>query len=85
MRIRTTIKLEKTFFSEALAVQQWATIDDHYQYRVNEVEHMDIKQRCIVVNSKAESHRRVVNDYDLIFIGLLNRATTYASEYGKSQ
>jgi transposase len=55
--IPSTIKLEKTLISEALAVQQWTTIDDHYQNRVNEVEHMDIKQRWIVVNSKAAGER----------------------------
>ena len=55
--IPSTIKLEKTLISEALAVQQWTTIDDNYQYRVNEVEHMDIKQRWIVVNSKAAGER----------------------------
>ena len=55
--IPSTIKLEKTLISEALAAQQWTTIDDNYQYRVNEVEHMDIKQRWIVVNSKAAGER----------------------------
>jgi transposase len=55
--IPSTIKLEKTLISEALAVQQWTTIDDNYQYTVNEVEHMDIKQRWIVVNSKAAGER----------------------------
>jgi transposase len=53
--IPSTIKLEKILISEALAVQQWTTIDNNYQYRVNEVEHLDIKQRWIVVNSKAAS------------------------------
>ncbi len=55
--IPSTIKLEKALISEALAAQQWTTIDDNYQYRVNEVEHMDIKQRWIVVNSKAAGER----------------------------
>jgi transposase len=55
--IPSTIKLEKTLISEALAAQTWTTIDDNYQYRVNEVEHMDIKQRWIVVNSKAAGER----------------------------
>ncbi len=55
--IPSTIKLEKTLISEALAAQQWTNIDDNYQYRVNEVEHMDIKQRWIVVNSKAAGER----------------------------
>jgi hypothetical protein len=33
------------------------TIDDNYHYRVDEVEHMDMKQRCIVVNAKAADER----------------------------
>ena len=55
--IPSTIKLEKMLISDALAVQKWTTIDDNYQYTVNEVEHMDIKQRWIVVNSKAAGER----------------------------
>lgn len=55
--IPSTIKLEKILISEALSAQQWTSIDDNYQYRVNEVEHMDIKQRWIVVNSKAAGER----------------------------
>jgi transposase len=55
--IPSTIKLEKTLISEALAAQEWTTIDDNYQYSVNEVEHMGIKQRWIVVNSKAAGER----------------------------
>ena len=32
-------------------------IDDNYQYIVNKVEHMDIKQRWIVIYSSAANHR----------------------------
>ena len=42
----------------------------------------DLFHHC---SSKTELHSRVVNDYDLIFIGLLNRATTYAREHEKGQ
>jgi transposase len=55
--IPSTIKLEKTLIGEALAAQQWTYIDDNYQYSVNEVEHMGIKQRWMVVNSKAAGER----------------------------
>ena len=55
--VPSTIKLEKTLISEALSAQQWTRIDDNYQYRVNEVAHMDIQQRWIVVNSKAAGER----------------------------
>jgi transposase len=55
--IPSTIKLEKSSISESLSKNKWQVIDDNYQYTVHEVEHMDIKQRWIVVHSKAANER----------------------------
>jgi len=55
--IPSTIALEKELIATAITEQQWQKIDDNYQYRVNEISHMDIKQRWIVVYSTAANHR----------------------------
>ena len=55
--IPSTIKLENTLITQALAAQQWQQIDDNYQYTVNHVEHMGIPQRWMVVHSKAAGER----------------------------
>ena len=55
--IPSTIKLENTLITEALAAQQWHQIDDNYQYSVKHVEHMGITQRWMVVHSKAAGER----------------------------
>ncbi|MCP4325345.1 MAG: IS1634 family transposase, partial [Alteromonadales bacterium] len=55
--IPSTIALEKELITTAIAEQQWQKIDDNYQYRVNEISHMDIKQRWIVIYSTAANYR----------------------------
>ncbi len=55
--IPSTITLEKDLITAAIEGQQWQTIDDNYQYTVNEISHMDIKQRWIVIYSTAANHR----------------------------
>ncbi len=55
--IPSTIALEKELIATAITEQQWQKIDDNYQYRVNELSHMDIKQRWIVIYSTAANHR----------------------------
>ena len=55
--IPSTITLEKSLITAAIAEQSWQRIDDNYRYRVNDVEHMDIKQRWLVIYSNAANHR----------------------------
>jgi len=55
--IPSTISLEKSSVSNAIQVNQWTNIDDNYQYVINEVEHMGIKQRWMVIYSNAANHR----------------------------
>lgn len=55
--IPSTIALEKSLITTAIADNKWQKIDDNYQYQVNDVEHMDIKQRWTVFYSKAANHR----------------------------
>lgn len=55
--VPSTITLEKTSITSALMSGQWSTINDNYQYITNEVEHMGIKQRWIVIYSNAANHR----------------------------
>jgi len=55
--IPSTISLEKSLITSAIIENKWQRIDDNYQYQVNDVEHMDIKQRWIVFYSKAANHR----------------------------
>lgn len=55
--IPSTIALEKSLITTAIKENKWQRIDDNYQYQVNDVEHMDIKQRWIVFYSKAANHR----------------------------
>lgn len=55
--IPSTIALEKSLITTAIIENKWQRIDDNYQYQVNDVEHMDIKQRWIVFYSKAANHR----------------------------
>ena len=55
--IPSTIALEKSLITTAITEDKWQRIDDNYKYQVNDVEHMDIKQRWIVFYSKAASHR----------------------------
>ena len=55
--IPSTIALEKSLITAAIAEQNWERIDDNYRYRINDVEHMDIKQRWIVIYSNAANHR----------------------------
>ena len=55
--VPSTISLEKTSISNAINANQWTVIDDNYQYVVNDVEHMGIKQRWMVTYSNAANHR----------------------------
>lgn len=55
--IPSTIALEKELITKAIADEQWKNIDTNYQYVVNKVEHMGIKQRWIVIYSSAANHR----------------------------
>ena len=55
--IPSTISLEKSSISSAINANQWIKIDDNYQYVINEVEHMGIKQRWMVIYSNAANHR----------------------------
>lgn len=55
--IPSTIALEKSLITSAIIENKWQRIDDNYQFQVNDVEHMDIKQRWIVFYSKAANHR----------------------------
>lgn len=55
--IPSTISLEKSSISRAIHTNQWTKIDDNYQYVINEVEHMGIKQRWMVIYSNAANHR----------------------------
>lgn len=55
--IPSTISLEKSSISSAINTNQWIKIDDNYQYVINEVEHMEIKQRWMVIYSNAANHR----------------------------
>jgi len=55
--IPSTIALEKALITTAITENKWQRIDENYQYQVNDVEHMDIKQRWIVFYSKAANHR----------------------------
>lgn len=55
--IPSTISLEKASISRAIHANQWTNIDDNYQYVINEVEHMAIKQRWMVIYSNAANHR----------------------------
>ncbi|MCP4326732.1 MAG: IS1634 family transposase, partial [Alteromonadales bacterium] len=55
--IPSTITLEKSLISSAINTNQWTNIDDNYQYVINEVEHMGIKQRWMVVYSNAANNR----------------------------
>ncbi len=55
--VPSTIALEKSLITSAITQDKWQRIDDNYQYKVNDVEHMDIKQRWIVFYSKAANHR----------------------------
>jgi len=55
--VPSTISLEKSSISAAITANQWINIDDNYQYVIDEVEHMDIKQRWMVVYSNAANSR----------------------------
>ncbi|MBE8168873.1 MAG: IS1634 family transposase [Shewanella sp.] len=55
--VPSTISLEKSSISNAINSNQWTEIDDNYQYVVNDVEHMGIKQRWLVIYSNAANHR----------------------------
>ncbi len=55
--VPSTIKLEKELISKKLKENEWKVIDDNYQYSVEAVEHMEIKQRWVVVHSKAARGR----------------------------
>ena len=55
--IPSTISLEKSSISSAINTNQWIKIDDNYQYVINEVDHMEIKQRWMVIYSNAANHR----------------------------
>ena len=57
--VPSTIKLEKTSISSAISDDDWQVIDDNYRYQVKHVEHMDIKQRWIIVYSAA-AHSRAI-------------------------
>jgi transposase len=55
--VPSTIKFEKELVSNKLKEKKWQVIDDNYQYSVEAVEHMEIKQRWIIVHSKAARGR----------------------------
>ncbi|RJY01617.1 IS1634 family transposase, partial [Parashewanella spongiae] len=55
--VPSTISLEKSLVSNAINTNQWTEIDDNYQYVVNDVEHMEIKQRWVVIYSNAANYR----------------------------
>ena len=55
--VPSTISLEKSSISTAISANQWISIDDNYQYVVEEVEHMGVKQRWMVIYSKAANSR----------------------------
>ena len=55
--IPSTITLEKSLITTAITEKKWQRVDDNYQYKVNDVEHMGIKQRWIVIYSNAANHR----------------------------
>ncbi len=55
--VPSTISLEKSLVSNAINANQWTEIDDNYQYVVNDVEHMEIKQRWVVIYSNAANYR----------------------------
>jgi len=55
--VPSTIALEKSLITSAIIENKWQRMDDNYQYQVNDVEHMDIKQRWIVFYSKAANYR----------------------------
>lgn len=57
--IPSTIKLEKELISKKLKENEWQIIDDNYQYSVEAVEHMEIKQRWVIVHSQAARGRAV--------------------------
>ena len=55
--IPSTISLEKSLITDAIINNQWTTIDDNYRYMIENIEHMEIKQRWMVVYSNAANHR----------------------------
>lgn len=55
--VPSTISLEKSSISTAISANQWISIDDNYQYVVEEVEHMGVKQRWMIIYSKAANSR----------------------------
>jgi transposase len=55
--IPSTIALEKSLIAAAITEDNWQRIDDNYKYKVNDIKHMDIKQRWIVFYSEAANHR----------------------------
>jgi len=56
-RIPSTNKEEKQSISNALSNNQWTIVDENYQFCEQPIEHMDIKQRWLVVHSKAARER----------------------------
>lgn len=55
--IPSTIKLEKESIVDALLKNEWTKVDDNYKYAPLSLEHMKIKQRWLVVYSKAANER----------------------------
>ncbi|MBE0357738.1 IS1634 family transposase [Pseudoalteromonas aliena] len=55
--VPSTISLEKSSISTAIAANQWVNIDDNYQYVIEEVDHMGIEQRWMIIYSKAANSR----------------------------
>lgn len=50
-------KLEQESIEQALAEDNWQTIDKNYQYNAIKVDHMDINQRWLIVHSQAAKER----------------------------
>ncbi|WDE03890.1 IS1634 family transposase [Thalassomonas viridans] len=55
--IPSTIKLERESTLGALTKNDWTSIDENYKYTPLNVEHMGIKQRWLIVYSKAANER----------------------------
>jgi predicted transposase YbfD/YdcC len=55
--VPSTIPLKKQSISKAVLANKWIGIDDNYQYIIEEVNHMKIKQRWMTIYSKAANSR----------------------------
>jgi len=56
-RIPSTNKEEKQIIADSLSDKQWTVVDQQYKFCEKQIEHMDIKQRWLVVHSTAARER----------------------------